>query len=91
MKKRMQSISHFMLESERKIDSRIIELGSLCMEANELFREGIKGNSEKFCELAKKCVEISIASDAISYELYLGEQVTLEELNKKMNETVKKL
>lgn len=91
MKSRMQLISHKMLESDKRVDSRIIELGSLCMEATELLTEGMKGNSDKYNELAKKCIEIGILSDAITYELYLGEQITLDEMNKKAKETIKNL
>lgn len=91
MLNRMQTISHYMLESDKKIGERVIELGNLCLQVNELLTEGMKGNPEKYNELAKKCVEVSIMSDAITYELFLGDQVKLEDLNKKMNETIKKL
>lgn len=91
MKDRLKKVSHQMVSSEDYVSDRVIELGSLCIEANEIFSEVCKGNADKLKDLAFKCTEIGVVSDSINFELYLANRVTIEELEKKMNETIENL
>lgn len=88
---RLKAIGHNMIESDKNVSTRVIELGVRCLEMNDLFTEVTKGNDEKLNEVAKKCVEISILSDAIIYDLYVANQISIEELNKTMEEKISKL
>lgn len=85
------TISHNMMISDKKVVDRVLELGNLSLEANELFTEGCKGNPKKFTELAKKCVEIGIVADSIAYEMYVSKLISLEELDKTMFEKIEGL
>lgn len=89
VKERFKTVSHSVVSSNKCVSERIIELGTLCVEANELLSEATKGNESKLRDLALKCVEISLFSDSISYELYLSNQVKIEELEKVVKEAVK--
>ena len=91
MKTRFKKISHAVVKENKYVSERVIDMGALCMEANELLSEATKGNEAKLKELAKKCVEISLVSDSIAYEMYLSNQVTMDELDKQIDETIKKL
>lgn len=91
MKTRFKKISHAIVKNSKYVNERVVEMGSLCIEINELLSEATKGNEAKLKELAKKCVEIGLISDSIAYELFLGNQITMEELDKQIEETIKKL
>lgn len=91
MEKRFKEISHSLVKEGKFVSEWILHMGALCMEANEILSEANKGNESKFNELAKKCVEIGLASDVVAYEMYLANQITLEELNKKKEEIIKNM
>ncbi|MGL5767876.1 MAG: hypothetical protein ACRCX8_19750 [Sarcina sp.] len=91
MKKRFRQISRQMLQSDKYISDRVVELGSTCMELNNLFSQVNQGDGSKLKEVALKCAELSTMADAISYELYLSNQVEIEELEETVKETINKL
>lgn len=91
MKTRFKKISRTVVENNKYVNERVVEMGSLCIEVNELLSEATKGNETKLKELAKKCVEIGLISDSIAYEMFLSNQITMEELDKQIEETIKKL
>lgn len=97
MKNRFKEISHAMLFSDTLLSNRVIELGNTCIEVNDILTKvsgaGVdeKTTDKLLADLAKKCVEVNILSDAISMELYLGGKITLKELDEEKEKIIKKL
>lgn len=86
---RLKEVSHSIIQSEECISERVLDLGHLCVEANELLSEATKGSSECLKELGKKCIQISALSDKIVYELFISNVITTDDMMKEYLKAVK--
>lgn len=88
MKQRFEKISRKLLTDDKKVIERVYDLGYTVADVNDAFMTwGTTG--EKIDNLVDKLVEASLIADSILYELYVGGQISIDDINKKIKEKTK--
>lgn len=96
VKDSFNEISRAMLFDSKRMYERVIKLGEEVGELNEAFLKWTTANGMSYKgfgkpqDVAEEAIDVILVAESLLYELYVGGQVTLEELDEMRKRKIKK-